>query len=35
MRVAFIGFGEVAAAFSAALTARGAEVRAHDVKARG
>ena len=34
MRVAFIGFGEVAAAFSAALTARGAEVRAHDVKAR-
>lgn len=34
MRVAFIGFGEVAAAFSAALAARGAEVRAYDVQAR-
>ena len=31
MRVAFIGFGEVAAAFSAALAARGAEIRAYDV----
>lgn len=34
MRVAFIGFGEVASAFSAALAARGAQVRAYDVKAR-
>lgn len=31
MRVAFIGFGEVASAFSAALAARGAEITAHDV----
>lgn len=34
MRVAFIGFGEVAAAFSAALAARGADVQAYDVRAR-
>jgi 3-hydroxyisobutyrate dehydrogenase-like beta-hydroxyacid dehydrogenase len=34
MRIAFIGFGEAAAAFSAALAARGAEVRAYDVQAR-
>jgi 3-hydroxyisobutyrate dehydrogenase-like beta-hydroxyacid dehydrogenase len=34
MRVAFIGFGEVAAAFSSALAARGAEICAYDVKAR-
>lgn len=34
MRVAFIGFGEVATAFSAALSARGAEIRAYDVRAR-
>lgn len=33
-RVAFIGFGEVAATFGAALAARGAEVRAYDVKPR-
>lgn len=31
MRVAFIGFGEVAAAFSAALAARGADITAHDI----
>jgi 3-hydroxyisobutyrate dehydrogenase-like beta-hydroxyacid dehydrogenase len=31
MRVAFIGFGEVAAAFSSALIARGVQVAAHDV----
>jgi len=31
MRVTFVGFGEVAAAFSAALAARGAEIAAHDV----
>ena len=31
MRVTFIGFGEVAAAFSAALVARGAQVAAYDV----
>jgi 3-hydroxyisobutyrate dehydrogenase-like beta-hydroxyacid dehydrogenase len=31
MRIAFIGFGEVAAAFSAALAARGAEIVAYDV----
>ena len=31
MRVAFIGFGEVASAFSAALAARGAEITAYDV----
>ncbi|HEX5767722.1 MAG TPA: prephenate dehydrogenase/arogenate dehydrogenase family protein [Burkholderiales bacterium] len=31
MRIAFIGFGEVAAAFSAALAARGAQVSAYDV----
>jgi 3-hydroxyisobutyrate dehydrogenase-like beta-hydroxyacid dehydrogenase len=31
MRIAFIGFGEVAAAFSAALSARGAEISAYDV----
>ena len=31
MRVAFIGFGEVASAFAAAFTARGADVAAHDV----
>lgn len=31
MRVAFIGFGEVASAFSAALAARGARVAAYDV----
>lgn len=30
-RFAFIGFGEVAAAFSAALAARGAEITAYDV----
>jgi 3-hydroxyisobutyrate dehydrogenase-like beta-hydroxyacid dehydrogenase len=33
MRIAFIGFGEVAAAFSAALAARGAQVSAYDVLA--
>lgn len=31
MRVAFIGYGEVAAAFSSALIARGIEVAAHDI----
>ena len=31
MRVAFIGYGEVAAAFSAALAARGVEIAAYDV----
>src|SRR5688572_20663326 len=31
MRIAIIGFGEVAAAFSAALAARGAEIAAYDV----
>jgi len=31
MRIAFIGFGEVASAFSAALAARGTEIAAHDV----
>ncbi len=31
MRVTFIGFGEVAAAFAAALVARGAAVSAYDV----
>src|SRR5688572_20445506 len=31
MRVAFIGFGEVAAAFSSALIARGIPIAAHDV----
>jgi 3-hydroxyisobutyrate dehydrogenase-like beta-hydroxyacid dehydrogenase len=31
MRVAFIGFGEVASAFSAAIDARGAQVSAYDV----
>jgi len=31
MRVAFIGFGEVASALSAALAARGAEITAYDV----
>jgi 3-hydroxyisobutyrate dehydrogenase-like beta-hydroxyacid dehydrogenase len=31
MRITFIGFGEVAAAFSAALVARGAQVAAFDV----
>lgn len=31
MRVAFIGYGEVASAFSAALAARGAEIAAYDV----
>jgi 3-hydroxyisobutyrate dehydrogenase-like beta-hydroxyacid dehydrogenase len=31
MRIAFIGFGEVAAAFSAALAARGAEIAAYDI----
>jgi 3-hydroxyisobutyrate dehydrogenase-like beta-hydroxyacid dehydrogenase len=31
MRIAFIGYGEVAAAFSAALVARGAQIAAHDV----
>ena len=31
MRVAFIGYGEVAAAFSTALLARGVEVAAYDV----
>lgn len=31
MRVAFIGFGEVASAFSGALAARGAKVAAYDV----
>jgi len=30
-RLAFIGFGEVASAFSAALSARGAEITAYDV----
>jgi 3-hydroxyisobutyrate dehydrogenase len=34
MRVAFIGFGEVASTFSAAVAARGAQIRAYDVKAR-
>jgi len=34
LRVAFVGFGEVAAAFGAALAARGAQVRAYDVRAR-
>jgi 3-hydroxyisobutyrate dehydrogenase len=33
MRVAFIGFGEVASALSPALAARGAEIRAYDVRA--
>jgi 3-hydroxyisobutyrate dehydrogenase-like beta-hydroxyacid dehydrogenase len=33
MRVAFVGFGEVAAAFGAALAARGAQVSACDVRA--
>ena len=32
MRIAFIGFGEVAAAFSAALLGRGAQVAAYDVR---
>jgi 3-hydroxyisobutyrate dehydrogenase-like beta-hydroxyacid dehydrogenase len=31
IRMAFIGFGEVASAFSAALAARGAEIRSYDV----
>jgi 3-hydroxyisobutyrate dehydrogenase-like beta-hydroxyacid dehydrogenase len=31
MRIAFIGFGEVAGAFSAALAARGAEIAAYDI----
>jgi 3-hydroxyisobutyrate dehydrogenase-like beta-hydroxyacid dehydrogenase len=31
MRIAFIGFGEVAAAFSAALAASGAEIAAYDI----
>ena len=31
MRVAFVGFGEVASAFSGALAARGAEIAAYDV----
>ena len=31
MRIAFVGFGEVASAFSAALAARGATVSAYDV----
>ncbi len=31
MRLAFIGFGEVASAFSGALAARGAEIAAYDV----
>jgi 3-hydroxyisobutyrate dehydrogenase-like beta-hydroxyacid dehydrogenase len=31
MRIAFIGFGEVASSFSAALAARGAEISAYDV----
>ncbi|HUF79905.1 MAG TPA: DUF1932 domain-containing protein [Burkholderiales bacterium] len=30
-RIAFLGFGEVAAAFSAALAARGAEIAAYDI----
>lgn len=34
MRIAFIGFGEVAAALSPALAARGAEIRAHDIRTR-
>ncbi|NIR60242.1 MAG: NAD(P)-dependent oxidoreductase, partial [Gammaproteobacteria bacterium] len=34
MRVAFVGFGEVAAAFSRALAARGAKIRAYDVHQR-
>lgn len=34
MRIAFIGFGEVAAALSPALAARGAEIRAYDIRAR-
>ena len=33
MRIAFIGFGEVASAFSAALAARGARIAAYDVRA--
>jgi 3-hydroxyisobutyrate dehydrogenase-like beta-hydroxyacid dehydrogenase len=32
MRIAFIGFGEVASAFSAALAARGAQISAYDVR---
>lgn len=31
MRITFIGFGEVASAFSGALAVRGAEIAAHDV----
>jgi 3-hydroxyisobutyrate dehydrogenase-like beta-hydroxyacid dehydrogenase len=31
MRIAFVGFGEVAAAFSGALAKRGADIVAHDV----
>lgn len=31
MRLAFIGFGEVASAFSGAVAARGAEIAAYDV----
>lgn len=31
MRIAFIGFGEVATVFSSAVAARGAEVAAHDI----
>lgn len=34
MRIAFVGFGEVAAALAPALRARGAEIRAHDLRAR-
>jgi 3-hydroxyisobutyrate dehydrogenase-like beta-hydroxyacid dehydrogenase len=34
MRIAFIGFGEVASAFTPALAARGAEVGAYDVRPR-
>jgi len=34
LRVAFVGFGEVASAFGAAIAARGLEVRAFDVRAR-
>lgn len=32
MRIAFIGFGEVAAAFSAALAGRGAQISTYDVR---
>jgi 3-hydroxyisobutyrate dehydrogenase-like beta-hydroxyacid dehydrogenase len=34
MRVTFIGYGEVATAFSAAIAARGAEIRGYDIMPR-